>query len=463
MNVDISERPTVLLDHAQDKVVVLDEDGTFCYVNAAAERILGFPPEALEGENAFEYIHPEDREEVRATFEAVVADSDYAADTAAYRHRAADGSWVWLESRVSNLTDGTLAGYVVSSREITDRVEAQRERRETEARLSEIAATTDDVLWMFDGEWREVLFCNPAYEELFGMPVEELESRPRSFLDCVHPDDVPVVEEAMERLSAGEAVDVEYRVNPTREYDRWVWVQGEPIVEDREVVRIVGFCRDVTDRRRRERQLVVMDNLLRHNLRNRLTTILGNADLVEEEPASAPERVAVIRREGERLLKTAEKQRDIVELLTRNERPQPVCLADAAAGAIDTIEADYPDAEFVVDLPDADVRALDEVRFVLVELVENALQHAEGAPTVELSARVGADTVELVVRDDCPPIPDYDRQVLTGDHEMDDIYHSSGCGLWLVYWIVDLSGGDIAVESGPDGNAVTVTLPRAMS
>lgn len=59
----------------------------------------------------------------------------------------------------------------------------------------------------------------------------------------------------MERLSAGERADIEYRIR-TDDGIKWVWVEGEPIRNtDGEVVRIVGFARDVTDRKRREEAL----------------------------------------------------------------------------------------------------------------------------------------------------------------------------------------------------------------
>jgi signal transduction histidine kinase len=43
---------------------------------------------------------------------------------------------------------------------------------------------------------------------------------------------------------------------------------------------------------------------------------------------------------------------------------------------------------------------------------------------------------------------------------MSDIYHSTGLGLWLVYWVVELSDGHVAVEERADGgNRVVVHLP----
>jgi PAS domain S-box-containing protein len=453
-----------LLDHTQDKVALVDRSGTFRYVNDAAERILGFAPDELERENAFEYVHPEDREEVRERFEEVVTGSrGYTADTATYRHRTADAGWVWLESRLSNLTDAELDGYVVSSRDVTDRVAVERDRRETEDRLHELAETTDDVLWMFSADWSELLFCNPAYEAVYGKSVERLEGNPGSFLECIHPEDVPAVEDAMERLSAGEAVDVEYRANPDRDYGVWVWAQGQPILEDGEVVRIAGFARDVTDRRRRERQLAVMDNLLRHNVRSRTNEAVGHAELIEDRAeVDVEDHVEVIRRAGNELVESAEKQRAIVDLLTKPAHPTSVDLAAEVAAAVDDVGDRFPGATVTAELPESlVVSSLEEVQCAVVELLENAIRHgADGTPDVAVVLRATEEGGELLVRDDCPPIPEFDRRVLLGDHEDDAVYHSSGCGLWLVYWVVDLSGGRVEVEAGDGGNEVRVAFPR---
>ncbi len=335
---DAPDLTGVLLDHTQDKIVLLDRSGAFTYANDATERILGFAPEELLGENAFEYVHSNDRQMVRRAFDRTIERDSFTETTVEYRHRTKDGSWVWLESRMSNLTDSALDGYVVSSRDVTDRVHAEEERRQTAERLEEIASVSGDVLWMFDADWSEVLFVNPAYEAVYGRPADEVEASPESFLEAIHPDDLPRVQDAMECLSAGQSVDMEYRVNPEENYNRWVWVQAEPIVADGEVVRITGFARDVTDRRRRERQLYVMDNLLRHNLRNDLNVIMGVAELIEDDAPETAERTAVIRRTGEALLESAEKGREIIDLVTKRARRERVDLPSLVEDALDTID-----------------------------------------------------------------------------------------------------------------------------
>jgi PAS domain S-box-containing protein len=370
---------------------------------------------------------------------------------------------VWLESRFTDLPNDTLEGYVVSSRDISRQVAAERDRRTAESRLQTIAGTVGDVLWMFSSDWTELLFVNPVYEDVFGQPVEDLEANPHEFLDVVHPDDVSRVTEAMARISDGESVDIEYRVNPDTDYSRWVWVRSEPIIEDGEVDRIVGFSRDITDRRRRERQLVIMDNLLRHNLRNDLSVMLGNAECITRDgDESSREHAATIRRQGQELLETAAKQREIIELLTEGSVPVSIDLVPVVTEAIETIRDQYPNATIETTSPDtATTRAVTEIELAVAELLENAVRHEpHGKPELSVTVRSSPETISVTIRDNCPPIPEVEFRILTGDWKMDDVYHTSGLGLWLVYWVADLSDGNIAFDRSETGNTITLTLPR---
>ena len=452
----------VLLDHAQDKIALLDDDGRFTYVNEAARRILGYEPDDIVGNSTFEYIHPDDVETVRERFVELIASDDYSAGTINYRFRAADDSWVWLESRMSNVTDDRLDGYVVSSRDVTDRERAQQACRTLSTRLSELSATTSDVLWLFSGDWSELLFVNPAYESVFGQPTEAIEADPEAFLAAIHPDDRPAVREAMDCLVDGQSVEMEYRVDAATDYRNWVWVQAEPIIEDGDVTRIAGFVRDITDRRRRERQLSVMDNLLRHNVRNDIGVIVGNAELIEETVPKAADRAAVIRRTGDDLLKSAEKQRGVIEALRGAGASRPVDLTAIVAASVDAVCDRYPDAEITLSMPEtAPTCGTNELEAAVVELIENAVTHNEATqPSVDVTVSVD-DAVTLTVEDDGVTIPSMEASVLTGDHEMDALYHSSGLGFWLIYWVIELSEGSIAVEAREaGGNRIQVTLPK---
>ncbi|QLG48566.1 PAS domain-containing sensor histidine kinase [Natrinema halophilum] len=467
MDPKIDDLASVLLEHAHDTLAIVDEAGTYVYVNEASASMLGFEPDRLIDEYVIDFVHPDDRQTVADRF-GRVSGVARASSTVHYRHVTRNDGWVWLESRFTNPPDDAIDGYVVSSRDISQRVMAERERRAAQCRLQTIAGTIGDVLWMFNGDWSELLFVNPAYEDVYGQSAETLEANPRTFLDMVHPDDVRSVREAMARASAGESVDLEYRVNPGTDYNRWVWVRAEPLLEDGDVVRIVGFSKDITDRRRRERQLTVMDNLLRHNLRNDLAVILGNAESIAEDASNPSRRRAeIIRQQGQELLQSADKQRKIIELLGDRTVRESIDIVTVVSDAVETIRDRHPNVTIHTNpnRPESAVACtVREIQGAVTELLENAVQHdPEGLPELGITLQLDRETVDVEIRDTCPPIPEVEFRVLTGEWEMNDVYHTSGLGLWLVYWTVDRSNGHIEFERSETGNTITVSLPRAPS
>ncbi|WP_202842331.1 diguanylate cyclase domain-containing protein [Luteimonas saliphila] len=52
-----------VLDLLPDAVCVVDEDGRYLYVSASFERILGYRPAEVLGRQAFDFVHPDDRQD----------------------------------------------------------------------------------------------------------------------------------------------------------------------------------------------------------------------------------------------------------------------------------------------------------------------------------------------------------------------------------------------------------------
>lgn len=134
-----------------------------------------------------------------------------------------------------------------------------QERRRRGAQLlshevRQLVDYADDVVWIFSPEWDELLYSNPAYERIWGRSLKEAYANPRSFLGGVHPTDRPMVRRAMERLTAGDEIELEFRVNRQEDYGRWVWVKGYPIEDDEGVIAVSGFARDISDRKVQEQR-----------------------------------------------------------------------------------------------------------------------------------------------------------------------------------------------------------------
>ncbi|WP_254824092.1 PAS domain-containing response regulator [Haloglomus halophilum] len=133
---------------------------------------------------------------------------------------------------------------------------SRAQSEQAERHLRELAENTDRVLYIFSHDWTELLFINSAYEALWGRSVEALRNDPTDFLSGIHPEDRSRAQGAMERMSDGETIEHEVRVDERSGFDRWVRVRGEPITDEAgEVVRVAGFATDITERKELQRTL----------------------------------------------------------------------------------------------------------------------------------------------------------------------------------------------------------------
>src|SRR5918997_3185805 len=116
------ERFRSLARNATDLITVLEEDGTICYESPTIERILGYLPEERIGKNAFDYLHPEDKDRSKATFAEALNNPGQVQRPVEFRLRRKDGTWRHMETTRTNLlNDPAGKGVVANSRDITER------------------------------------------------------------------------------------------------------------------------------------------------------------------------------------------------------------------------------------------------------------------------------------------------------------------------------------------------------
>ncbi|MFQ3318031.1 MAG: PAS domain S-box-containing protein [Natronomonas sp.] len=223
---------------------------------------------------------------------------------------------------------------------------------------------------------------------------------------------------------------------------------------------------DITSRLERERRLSVLHRVLRHNLRNEMTAVIGYAKLLAEEAETAEHReyADLIYRRSNEVADLGKQVQRIEQALDReNRQPMPVDPLEVATDVAARFREAYPEATIRVSDSDAGAVVGDELLDrALDNLVENALEHHDGTPTVDIEvAATGDGWVDITVRDDGPGIPERERAVVSGEREITQLDHSVGLGLWVTRWIVDGVGGRLIFEDRADGSAVTLRLRRS--
>lgn len=240
---------------------------------------------------------------------------------------------------------------------------------------------------------------------------------------------------------------------------------------------LVGFVVGVYDKRRREaqmrvarlnRQLTVLNRVLRHDIRNSANVIRGNADLLVEECVDTAAKAGNIKQQATDLVKLSDQAKQIEQILDEEgQQEQVVDIVPIIESACQQIQSEYPDAQIDTSLPDSQhVVAHHFVDSAILNVITNAVEHNDSeTPRVTVEATVskrGATSyVELQIADNGPGIAATEIEVLERGYET-DLEHASGVGLWLVNWIVTNADGEIAfAENEPRGSIVSLKLRPA--
>jgi PAS domain S-box-containing protein len=170
------ERFRHLIENAPDLITVVEPSGEVRYQSPSVRRTLGYAPEELVGTSIWRLIHPDDAREVgdaiaRGLLEAS-AESTMPHKLLVFRAQHKDGRWRYLEGSGKVITEEGRAYGLINSRDITDRVEAERALEASERRKAAILETALDAIITIDNE-SKILEFNPAAEVMFGRRAEE--------------------------------------------------------------------------------------------------------------------------------------------------------------------------------------------------------------------------------------------------------------------------------------------------
>jgi len=321
-----------------------------------------------------------------------------------------------------------------------------------------------------------LIYVNEGFERITGYGAEEMLGRNCRLLqgEATAEEPVAAMREAIEN---DESVTVElrnYRKDGTR---FWNEVTLAPIAgENGTVPYYVGFQQDVSERKEYERRLLeqrddldVLNQIVRHDIRNDLQTVQAAAELLGEfVDEEGREYLESIRDGVGRVVDLTETAREMSEVMLEGDGSLgPVELRDVLAAQVEAVADAHPDATVSVEgtIPAETVRANELLESVFRNLLKNAIQHNRGDDVeVLVSASRDGDRVRVRVADNGPGVPDDRKTEIFGRSEKGLESEGTGIGLYLVDTLVHSYGGDVWVEDrpdGPTGAAFVVELPVA--
>lgn len=457
-----------VVQRLEDPIMLQNRDGEFELLNDAVASYTEYSREELLGNDESSFMDEETARVIDQYKKMVSSSGEPLGYEVTPTFEGAENEAVFSTKRYPYYGgNGELAGTIAICRNVT-----KEKQREEELRQYQRAITgATDLIAATDREG-QFLFANPQYCRYHELAKHEITSL--SLQEALGEEYFTNIESRFERALDGQTV----RYRTTRPHptmgDRTLDVRYYPLYDDGEVTGVVAVMRDVTNSINRAQQLRVVDRVLRHNLRNDLTAIrlrteqLGRSPKRETDERATDERATKEITTGildkiDGLLTTSEKSRKITDILADKPELQRIDVNTLVQRIGQSMRKEHPHSRIEISTDvDLVASATQNLNEAVEELVRNAIVHHDSnSPTVQIDATEADEYIRLTITDDGPGIPAMDRDVLRSGEESNDLYHGSGLGLWLVYWIVQRSGGELKVsDATPNGTTVELLLPR---
>ncbi|WP_082678916.1 PAS domain S-box protein [Halobacterium sp. CBA1132] len=438
------------LDEAPIGILLTDpqqKDNPIVYANEEFTALTGYERQEVIGRNCRFLQGEGTAEEPVAELRAAIENE--ASAVVELRNYRKDGTAFWNRVRIAPLFDdnGEIDLFVGFQENITEEKQHKRTLQTQTARLEALFEHSPDMFAVHDinGVIRDVnqRLCDElgyTEAELIGRTVWDLDptadqERASSFWETMPPNRPHRFEGELKR-SDGSTFPIEIHLIRLN-------LEGKD--------RFVAMDRDISEQKRRERELVQQNERLErftsvvsHDLRNPLQLASGHVDLLREDCESeyiekiddALDRMDVM---IEDLLTFAHVGEEAMDF-------EPVSLAPIARTCWETVST--ADATLTVNTERTVCADRDQLQQLVTNLLQNAIDH--GGPDV--SVTIGDTETGFYVADDGDGFPN-DEQAELFEAGYTTANEGNGFGLSIVKVVVDRHGWEITATNRSDGGA----------
>ena len=321
---------------------------------------------------------------------------------------------------------------------------------------------------LYDPQTGSILDANQRAEAIFGYDLERLQQI--DIVEYTADTHGSSTSEFLAQLrSATNHGHQQLRWRIQRENGELRWVQFHfAKFEVRGQTCVRAELRDVTEILETTHREELFRRVLRHNLRNEATVLMGHAERIRRN-AETP----LIGEAAGSIYSAAENIGSIVESVGEIEdtvnQTTTSCTPQSAAEVIRSVStvvgSDYPEADIRINaeeklrLPDSEA-----LRCALRHAIENAIVHSsetEAVVKIHVKALPKTDRIRVCIADDNSPIPNCEIDAIHDRESVTTTSHGSGIGLFVMKWCVESLGGEIEIkQANLRGNKVLMYLPN---
>lgn len=261
------KRFRALVHDGSDMIAILDDKADYIYVSSSVRSVLGFEPEFFIGNNAFEFIHPDDVETTNSEFHNAAGKRKFSLSPFRFRHN--NGSWRWVQTVITDLRQTpAVNGFVANSRDVTDLIEARMALELSNERYRFVGRATSDAVWDCD-ILKGTMFWGEGFLKMFGYTEETLNSDLQTWESRVHPMDIQRVKQQLEAFLSSSDTNWSDDYRFLKSDGTFAYVSDKAFVIRDEVgapLRLIGVMRDITLKKQEDIRLRIMESVVTNTI-----------------------------------------------------------------------------------------------------------------------------------------------------------------------------------------------------
>jgi len=484
------EKYRKLVSNISDVIVILDKEGVITYKSPNITEQFGWVPGDLIGKHGLFTTHPDDQERIGEELTRILK-KDYATVQVEYNYLCKDGSFKPVELRAVNMvSDPIINGVLANYKDITHRIQADKELRKSEEKFRSTFRTSPDAINLNTVEGGVYIDINEGFTKIMGYSREDVIGKASVKLNIWKDfKDRERLISGLQKYGVVENLEAEF-IGKDGQIRTGLMSARIISIDNKDT--ILSITRDITGQRKLEaqiRQSQKMESIgtlaggIAHDFNNILFPIVGHTEmLLEDTPEDSPFRASL-----NEIYTGSLRARDLVHQILAFSRQgtndlKLMKMHPIIKEALKLIRSTIPTTISINQNLQSDCGAIKadptKIHQIVMNLATNAYHAMEenGGELKVTLKEIQLGEHELIIPDmksgsyACLTIADtgsgMDKQLTDKIFEpfftTKEIGKGTGMGLSVVYGIIKNMNGAINVYSEPgEGTQFSVYLPLA--
>ncbi|HEC88123.1 MAG TPA: PAS domain S-box protein [Thermoplasmata archaeon] len=453
----------ILAETAGEGICIIDDAGIIEYSNHYFCEMMNNSKRKITGKPLIDFISYESRADFNKYINEIIKGNKF--EGLEIKLKGKNGT-ITAEMNTSPIIwNDKIMGSFITIRDVEERKRMEEELRRQKTYFHALFWNSPEAIVSLDEKHR-VVDINPAFEELFGYNIEELKGK--NIDNFILPDEEKEKgEKFTQQVINGKIIRAEGKRKRKDGSLVDVSILGSPIFIEGKQVGIFGIYRDITARKEAEQEREFYNSLLRHDVANKNTIILGNLELLDTKNLTETQKSLV-----EDALKAARSSTELIDnirklhLINDEKTLIPIDIHNILSKTVKNFEqqAKNNGMEIIYYPVGGIVKADSFLENVFSNIIQNAILHSN-CNKIEISGREekrGNKTFyKILIKDDGDGTPEEMKKSIFKPRVKRRGSPGSGLGLYLVKKLIEKYGGYISVRNSErKGTVFEIYLPK---